>query len=107
MCGGMYRGLSEVAGIMGVMRVGLWCPLTVAAMSSIISSVTFKATIMIFSKSITSLGTCILTDKVFHSLFQIIKLSKSSVHYMCHFYSASIDHSWIHYAYASLVGLSC
>ena len=26
MCGGMYRGLSEVAGVMGD---GLWCPLTI------------------------------------------------------------------------------
>ena len=25
LCGGMYRGLSEVAGVMGD---GLWCPLT-------------------------------------------------------------------------------
>ena len=29
MCGGMYQGLLEVAGMTGVMGVGLWCPLTV------------------------------------------------------------------------------
>ena len=28
LCGGVYRGLLEVAGITGVMGVGLWCPLT-------------------------------------------------------------------------------
>ena len=33
LCGGMYQGLSEVAGVMGG---GLWCPLTPSPMGQLI-----------------------------------------------------------------------
>ena len=35
LCGGMYRGLLDVAGMTGVMGDGLWCPLTVMELSCV------------------------------------------------------------------------